>query len=215
MMPAGPKHLLEVDQRSEWRRWLRRNHKTAGEVWLVFYKKSSGRPRISYNDAVEEALAFGWIDSTAKKVDDDRFAQRFSPRRPKSPYSEANLARLRAMAARGRVAPEVLAGVRPLLAKKRLVIPPDILAALKSDPEIWKNFRGFSDSYKRIRLGYIEGARDRPAEFAKRLRNFLAQTKKNRLFGFGGIEKHYGLRSSGVAASPGREPARPLKQIRK
>jgi len=186
-----PKLLLEVSRRSEWRAWLRRNYKTAGEVWLVFPKKRTGRPRLAYNDAVEEALAFDWIDSTAKKVDGDRFAQRFTPRRPKSPYSEANLARLRAMAAQGRIIPEVLDRVRPLLAKKPLVIPPDILVALKADPQTWKNFRAFSDSYKRIRLGYIVGARDRPEEFAKRLRNFLRMTGKDRLIGFGGIQKHY------------------------
>ncbi len=79
----NPSPLLDVSKRSEWRAWLRRNYKTAGQVWLVFYKKHTGRPRVAYNDAVEEALAFGWIDSTAKKVDEDRYAQRFTPRRPR------------------------------------------------------------------------------------------------------------------------------------
>ncbi len=187
----APSPLLEVAERSEWRAWLRRNHKTAEEVWLVYPKKHTGRPRISYNDAVEEALAFGWIDSTAKRIDDDRYAQRFTPRKPSSPYSQANLARLRAMAAKGRIIPEVLAKVKPLLVEKPLAIPPDILAALKADRKTWKNFEAFSDSYKRIRLGYIEGARNRRNEFAKRLRNFLKVTKENRIIGFGGIQKHY------------------------
>jgi uncharacterized protein YdeI (YjbR/CyaY-like superfamily) len=182
---------LDVAKRSEWRAWLRRNHKTAKEVWLVYHKRHTGKPRLSYNDAVEEALAFGWIDSTARKVDEDRYAQRFTPRRPGSAYSEANLARLRAMAARGKVIAEVLEKVRPLLAEKPLKIAPDITAALKADRETWRNFRAFSDPYRRIRLGYVEGARDRPAEFAKRLRNFLKMTKANRTFGFGGIETHY------------------------
>ncbi|HPW18900.1 MAG TPA: YdeI/OmpD-associated family protein [Candidatus Aminicenantes bacterium] len=70
-------------------------------------------------------------------------------------------------------------------------VPRDILAALKADRETWANFEAFSDAYKRIRLGYIEGARDRPQEFAKRLRNFLKMTKANRLIGFGGIQEHY------------------------
>lgn len=189
--PLDPSTLLDVSKRSDWRAWLRRNHKTATEVWLIYHKKHTGEPRLSYNDAVEEALAFGWIDSTARKVDQDRYAQRFSPRRPRSSYSEANLARLRAMAAKGKVIPEVLEKVRPLLAEKPLVIPLDILAALKADREIWRNFQVFTDSYKRIRIGYIDGARDRPWEFAKRLRNFLRMTKANRLIGFGGIQKHY------------------------
>jgi uncharacterized protein YdeI (YjbR/CyaY-like superfamily) len=189
--PLEPSPLLQVSKRSEWRAWLRRNHKTAKEIWLVYSKKHTGRPRIAYNDAVEEALAFGWIDSTAKKVDEDRFAQRFTPRKPNSPYSQSNLARLRAMAAKGKIIPEVLAKVKPLLVEKPLVIPHDILAALKADRDTWKNFEAFSDSYKRIRVGYIDGARDRPEEFAKRLRNFLKVTKANRIIGFGGIQKHY------------------------
>ena len=183
--------LLEANKRSEWRAWLRGHYKTRKEIWLVFHKKHTGRPRVAYNDAVEEALAFGWIDSTAKKLDEDRYAQRFTPRNPKSSYSESNVARLRAMAAKGKIVPEVLKKVKPLLAEKPIRVPPDILAAIKADPETLKNFRAFSDAYTRIRIGYIDGARDRPEEFAKRLRNFLAVTKKNRLIGFGGIQKHY------------------------
>jgi uncharacterized protein YdeI (YjbR/CyaY-like superfamily) len=183
--------LLEVSKRSEWRAWLRRNSKTSREIWLVFPKKHTGRPRVAYNDAVEEALAFGWIDSTAKKVDEDRYAQRFTPRRPESSYSPSNVARLRAMAAQGRIVPEVLDKVRTLLVEKPLVIPPDILAALRADRETWKHFRAFSDPYKRIRIGYIDSARSRPEEFVKRLRHFLAKTKQNRIIGFGGIQKHY------------------------
>lgn len=186
-----PSPLLDVPKRSEWRAWLRRNYKASREIWLVFHKKHTGRQRIAYNDAVEEALAFGWIDSTAKKVDEDRYAQRFTPRRPGSSYSPSNVARLRAMAAKGRIVPEVLVKVRPLLVEKPPVVPPDILAALKADRETWKHFRAFSDSYKRIRIGYIDGARGRPEEFAKRLRHFLAMTKQNRIIGFGGIQKHY------------------------
>lgn len=189
-MKTSPR-LLDVSRRREWRAWLSRNHAAAKEVWLVFPKKHTGAPRLPYNDAVEEALAFGWIDSTARRIDEDRYAQRFTPRRAGSAYSEANLARLRAMAAKGQVIPEVLEKVRPLLVEKPVSVPRDILAALKADPETWANFKAFSDAYKRIRLGYIEGARDRPQEFAKRLLNFLKMTKANRLIGFGGIQKHY------------------------
>ena len=186
-----PSPLLDVSKRSEWRAWLRRHYKTDKVVWLVFCKKHTGRPRIAYNDAVEEALAFGWIDSTAKRVDEDRYAQRFTPRNPKSSYSESNIARLRAMAAKDKIMPEILERVRPLLTEKPVRVPPDILAALKADPQTWKNFRAFSGSYKRIRIGYLEGSRDRPDQFAKRLQNFLKMTKENRIIGFGGIQKHY------------------------
>src|SRR2546426_3380327 len=68
--------------RREWRGWLSKHHRTAPEIWLIFYKKQSGKPRIPYNHAVDEALCYGWIDSLLKPIDADRYAQRFSPRRP-------------------------------------------------------------------------------------------------------------------------------------
>ena len=74
--------------------WLRKHRTTRKDVWLVYYRESSGKPRISYNDAVDEALCFGWIDSTVRRIDDERFAQRFTPRRPGSPISEMNRARV-------------------------------------------------------------------------------------------------------------------------
>jgi uncharacterized protein YdeI (YjbR/CyaY-like superfamily) len=74
---------------------------------------------------------------------------------------------------------------------QEFIIPPDILKAIKANKQAWKNFQGFSDSYKRIRIAFIDGARKRPAEFKKRLRHFIEMTEKNKMFGFGGIEKHY------------------------
>lgn len=181
---------LHISKRADWRKWLKAHYKSAKEIWLVYYKKGSGKPRIAYNDAVEEALCFGWIDSTVKKIDDDSFAQRFSPRKPGTAYSPANKERLRAMVEAGKVMPEVLETVGGIFPEK-LVIEPDILAAIKENKEAWKNFRKFSDAYKRIRIGFIEGARKRPAEFQKRLRYFIKMTEQNKMYGFGGIEKHY------------------------
>ena len=93
---------LRVDHRAAWRAWLKKNYKTKKEIWLIYYRKSSGKPRIPYNDAVEEALCFGWIDSNVKTLDEERFAQRFSPRKPKAAYSPANRERLRKLIAEGR-----------------------------------------------------------------------------------------------------------------
>src|SRR6266508_6194031 len=86
---------LHVTNRRDWRKWLHDHYKTEKEIWLVYYKKETGKPRILYNDAVEEALCFGWIDSIVKTLDEKRTAQRFSPRKPKSKYSAANQERLR------------------------------------------------------------------------------------------------------------------------
>ncbi len=182
--------ILEASDRADWRRWLRRNYKTSREIWLVYYRKGSGRERIAYNDAVEEALCFGWIDSNVKGIDQTRFAQRFSPRRPGSPYSPANKERLRRLVAEGRVVKSVLATLEDLK-EPNFVVAKDILEAIKADKEAWANYRKFPAAYKRIRIGFIEGARKRPAEFQKRLRYFIKMTAKGKQFGFGGIEKYY------------------------
>jgi len=182
--------LLYVTNREEWRDWLKKHYRSEKEVWLAYYKKHSGKPRISYNDAVEEALCFGWIDSTVKSIDRDRFAQRFSSRKPKSPYSQANKERLRELVKQGRVVKEVLAALGDL-AEEQFEVPPDILEAIKANKKAWENYQGFSEAYVRIRIAFIDAARKRPEEFKKRLSHFVEMTEKNRLFGFGGIEKYY------------------------
>lgn len=181
---------LYVTQRKDWRAWLKKHHKTEREIWLVYPKKGSGKSRIEYNDAVEEALCFGWIDSIVKKLDEESTVQRFSPRKPKARYSQANIERLRALVAKNKVIKEIAENLNDLL-NEEFVIPSDILKAIKANREAWKNFQKFSDAYKRIRIAFIDGARKRPTEFKKRLRHFVAMTEKNKMFGFGGIEKHY------------------------
>ena len=181
---------LYITKRKDWRGWLKKNYKSEKEVWLVYPKKATGKPRIEYNDAVEEALCFGWIDSIVKKLDDDHTVQRFSPRKPNAPYSQANIERLRSLVAEKKVIKEVAETLEGIL-NKEFAIPPDILKALKANKEAWTNFQKFSDAYKRIRIAFVDGARNRPEEFRKRLRYFVEMTGKNKMFGFGGIEKHY------------------------
>lgn len=183
-------NTLYVTNRKDWRNWLKKHYKTEKEIWLVYYKKASGKPRIEYNDAVEEALCFGWIDSIVKTLDDERTAQRFSPRKPKSKYSPANRERLGKLVKQRKVIKEVRETLGNILEEK-LEIPKDILRAIKANKQAWKNFQQFSDSYKRIRIGFIDGARKRPAEFEKRLRYFIQMSEKNKQYGFGGIEKHF------------------------
>lgn len=181
---------LQVSDRKTWRAWLRAHYKTEDEIWLVYYKKESGKPRIEYNAAVEEALCFGWIDSIIRTIDEEKFAQRFSPRKPKSKYSPANKERLRNLLKKKKVIREVRETLGDILEEK-FTIPKDILEEIKSNKEAWKHFQKFSDAYKRIRIGFIDGARKRPAEFKKRLAYFIKMTAQNKQFGFGGIEKHY------------------------
>jgi len=181
---------LYVTNPKDWRNWLKKNYKIEKEIWLVYPKKATGKPRIAYNDAVEEALCFGWIDSLIKKLDDDHTVQRFSPRKPKAKYSQANIERLRSLVAKKKVIKEVKESLGDILNEK-FVTSPDILKAIKANKEAWKNFRKFSKAYVRIRVAFIEGARRRPAEFKKRLRYFIQMSAKNKIFGFGGIEKHF------------------------
>src|SRR3989449_450609 len=94
---------FNAKNRREWRAWLSKHHRTAPEIWLIYYKKQSGKPRIPYNHAVEEALCYGWIDSLLKPIDADRYTQRFSPRRPTSRLSAMNRERVRRLIASGRM----------------------------------------------------------------------------------------------------------------
>ena len=183
--------LLYATSREEWRDWLEMHYKSEKEIWLVYHKKHTGQSRIPYNEAVEEALCFGWIDSTVRRIDADRYAQRFSMRKPKSKYSQANKERLRELVKQGKVVDDVLATLGDLLDEENFEIPPDILDAIQSNDAAWKNFQEFSPGYIRIRIAFIDGARNRPEEFEKRLRYFIQMTEKNKQFGFGGIEKYY------------------------
>ena len=182
---------LKIKTRAEWRSWLARNFNIENEVWLVYAKKSTGEHRIQYNDAVEEALCFGWIDSTNKTLDKDHTIQRFTPRNPKSSYSQPNKERLKWLAENNLIHHSVLKTVQEIISTE-YVSPLDILTEIKKDKLAWKNYNEFSDSYKRIRIAYIDSARKRPKEFTKRLTNFIQKTHDNKLIlGFGGIDKYY------------------------
>lgn len=181
---------LYITDRKSWREWLETHFNEEKEIWLIYPSKESGKQRISYNDAVEEALCFGWIDSTVKRVDDNSSAQRFSPRNPGSEYSQANKERLRWLVKEGKIHPSLRESVENVL-KTEFVFPHDILKAIQENKTAWKNYRSFSMPYRRIRVAYIDAARNRPDEFKKRLKNFIDKSEKNRLIGFGGIDKYY------------------------
>ena len=177
--------------RSEWRDYLSRNFRTAPEVWFVFPMKVSGEKSLSYNDAVEEALCFGWIDSINKHLDDLHCIRRFSPRKKGVPYSQPNIERLIWLDSQGLIYHDVRKDVLPVI-RTPFVYPSDIIDALMRDKAVWGNYLGFSETYRRIRIAYIEAARRRPEEFAKRLENFIEKTRAGKkIIGYGGIEKYY------------------------
>lgn len=181
---------LYVTTRSNWRKWLAKNHDKESEIWLVYFRKETGKPRISYDDAVLEALAYGWIDSTAKRIDDERFAQRFSPRKPKSVLSQMNKERVRELIKEGKMTAVGLAAIAHVYNPKsdkseNFTIPPGILKTIKANPDAWKYFQSMPETYKRIRVAYIESRkRHGIGIYNNALANFVVMTAQNKRIGF-------------------------------
>ena len=176
---------LYVTRRQAWRSWLAKNHDTKREIWLIYYRKSSGQPRISYNDAVEEALCYGWIDSIQKHIDKERFAQRFSPRKPRSTLSQMNKERIRKLMLSKKMTKAGLVAIGYQTLEQPFQIPRDILLALKKDKNVWRTFQELPESYKRIRIAFIESRKRHGKEqYRKALQHFLKMTAKNERFGW-------------------------------
>ena len=191
MADLKTENLFYTADRQEWRNWLSSHFETAADVWFVFPTKASGEASLSYNDAVEEALCFGWIDSTARRIDSLHQGRHFTPRNPKSSYSRPNIERLIWLDARGLIHPKVRPSVEKILTAE-YVFPEDILSEIRRDDTAWHHYSSFTESYRRIRIAYIDDARKRPEEFRKRLDNFIRKTRENKLIiGYGGIDKYY------------------------
>ncbi len=185
-----PEKTLHVADKRSWRAWLAKHHKSETEIWLIYFRKETGKPRISYNDAVLEALCYGWIDSTVKPIDKERFAQRFSVRKKTSRLSQMNKERIYDLMAQKKMTKMGLAAIAhvfdPTKDKvKHFVIPADILESLKVNKQAWRNFQRFPDSYKRIRIAFIESRkRHGKIQFQKALDHFIDMTAKDKRFGF-------------------------------
>jgi uncharacterized protein YdeI (YjbR/CyaY-like superfamily) len=195
---------LYVTSREEWRDWLTKHGESETEVWLVYYKQHTGRPRIAYDDAVEEAICFGWIDSLVKRIDDEKFAQKFTPRRDAAKWSALNLRRLRKLMREGRMTEAGLAKVdvatlgkqtQPKQSSRKRDIPgseprtddPDSIPAfveraLKANAKAWANFRNLAPSYRRNYLRWImQAAKEETRE--RRLREAVSLLEQNKKLG--------------------------------
>jgi len=171
----------------EWRQWLADHHRTATQVWMVSFKRTTGRPRVEYEEAVEEALCWGWIDSTKKSLDDERSAQRFSPRRAGSDWSQSNKRRLEALMAAGRVSAWALAGIEAaqrdgswtkIDAAEAREVPDDLRAELARYPDATRWFEGFPSSERRRLLVWLSDAK-RPETRAKRVAEIALKAQDN------------------------------------
>ncbi|HUP30612.1 MAG TPA: YdeI/OmpD-associated family protein [Usitatibacter sp.] len=171
-----PENSCHPKSRAQWRRWLERNHARAEGVWLVTYKKASGKARMSYDEAVEEALCWGWIDSRTRALDDERGMLWMAPRKAKSGWSRTNKVRVKRLTAEGLMAPP---GLARIAAAKRdgswsalddvedMVVPADLSRALASSGA-QAHFDGFAPSIRKAILGWIASAK-RPETRGKRV----------------------------------------------
>ena len=167
--------------RAAWRAWLEKHHSASSGIWLVFAKKHTGLPTLSYEDAVQEALCFGWIDSLVKSIDDRFHMQMFTPRKARSAWSATNKARLAKLMKEGVMAPAGLAAVAA--AKKsgswnsyadvdKLTIPPELQRAFDANPDAKKNWPSYTASAQRSFLHMVNGAK-RPETREKYLRRVI------------------------------------------
>ncbi len=159
---------LYVAGRDEWRSWLWKNHGVKGEVWLIFYKKHTGKPCVSYDDAVEEALCFGWIDSVVRRVDDERYVRKFTPRKAGSVWSEANKRRVEKLMREKRMTEAGSARVSEAKesgewfksgVKKEFKVPRFMEEALAANKKALENFNKLAPSYRRQLVGWVSSAK--------------------------------------------------------
>ena len=174
---AKSMEMLDVRSRREWRKWLGKHYDSKSEIWLVFHKRHTGITSIGYNDAVEEALCFGWIDSTIRRLDDARYVRKFTPRRANSKWSTINRRRYADLKSRGLLAapgikraPTSRSGDAP---RPSVSAPPSYIEeTLKTVPRAWQYFKELAPSYQRAYVGWIESAK-REETREKRLREAL------------------------------------------
>jgi uncharacterized protein YdeI (YjbR/CyaY-like superfamily) len=156
---------LYARTRGEWRAWLARHHDRAEVVWLVYYKAHTGKPRVAYDDAVEEALCFGWIDSIVRRLDDERYAQKFTPRRPGSSWSDSNRRRVKELVRRGLMTPAGLRTLADKVARSRpppsreVALAPELEEELRANERACRFFGGLAPSYRRLYVRWIMSAK--------------------------------------------------------
>lgn len=178
--------MLDVRARREWRAWLARHHASSPGVWLVFHKNHTGVTSIAYEDAVREALCFGWIDSLIKRLDDDRFGRMFTPRKPTSRWSDLNRTRWAELKDAGLLAAAGLAAApttnryapRPEIPD----LPAYVERAFKAHPTAWRCFQGLAPTHRRQFVAWIHMAK-RPGTRERRIRESIELLAAGRKLG--------------------------------
>ena len=187
-MPSPPlsanRNRLRLRTRRQWRSWLKRNHARESEVWLVFAKRHTGKASFRYSEAVEEALCFGWIDTTVKRLDDEHYTQRFTPRSNLRNWSKINLERFRRMVAEDRMTAagqaKLPADVAPPPRRHQSgdPIPAFIARGIANDPVAQKKFSALPASYRRDYVRWISEAKQQETR-ERRLKEAIRRLKSN------------------------------------
>jgi uncharacterized protein YdeI (YjbR/CyaY-like superfamily) len=176
--------------RSEWRAWLEQHHATETEVWLVYYKKGCGKLSVTYLESLEEALCFGWIDSLIHKIDEEKYARKFNPRRPGSQWSELNKQLVAKLVKEGRLTGAGLATVDfslpetdvPRAKRPELPLPDWLKTGLMTSPKAWENFSKLPPSHRRNYIAWISDAK-REETRQRRIREAIRMLEKNERLG--------------------------------
>jgi len=173
----------------EWRRWLQENHDAANEAWVVIQKTASPNEGLGYEEAVDEAMCFGWIDSKMRRLDDHEFVQRFSPRRPRSLWSLRNRERAERLIREGRMTEAGLEAVteakrngrweNAYTSREAPEMPDDLLKALEKHPEAHRNFMEFSNSARFMYIHYVNEAK-RAETRARRIRRVVMRAEQDK-----------------------------------
>lgn len=199
-MPAPEYKTTHPKTRTQWRRWLERNHASSPGIWMIYYKQQSGKRNFSYSDAVEEALCFGWIDSLPRKLDEERAMLKFTPRKPKSVWSQLNKTRVEQLIKAGLMTASGLGKIEQ--AKKNgswntlntsnfhtdsNSLPDDLQKAFAKSKKALANFNNFSASYRRQFLFWIDSAK-RPETRTGRIRQTVLMSAANKKPGLQGFK---------------------------
>ena len=186
------KKELYATNRDDWRMWLKTHHSLEKEIWLVMYKKHTGKPSISYNDAVEEALCFGWIDSIVMKIDEEKYAQKYTPRKEKSFWSESNIKRAERLITQGRMTEAGMVKIKAAQyngqwnktvdSKKKWVIPAEFENALSANKKAKEYFDSLAPSYKLQYIGWIASGK-REVTRIKRSKEAVSLLDNNKKLG--------------------------------
>jgi uncharacterized protein YdeI (YjbR/CyaY-like superfamily) len=187
-MPAQPEPIFFASPQ-EFYDWLEKHHETAAEVYVGYWKKHTGKPSLTWSEAVDQALCFGWIDTRLNRIDEDRHMQRFTPRRPGSNWSKINIEKVERLTKEGRMRPAGLAayeqrrddrtGVYSFERGEDPVLPPEMEERFRAQPEAWEFFESQAPWYRRTAIHLVVSAK-RPETRERRLAQLIEDSAAGR-----------------------------------